>query len=283
MSDAGRAHETFVDEWTSFTSKKLFARCPHPAKGCHKVFSGGRDHVLKGVNIDFPEGKLTYILGASGAGKSVTLKHILGLVRPDSGTVEVAGQDLSELSSRQLVEHRQLFGMLFQNSALFDDFTIFENVAFPLREHTSFSEQEIEEKVVASLKSLGMHGGYDKFPNELSGGMRKRVGLARAIVREPKILLYDEPTTGLDPVTRTTVDELIEQLKRRLHLTSLVISHDIPSALLLADRIAFLYQGKIVFWGVPSEFRESAHPAIQAFLEAERRTLQALRPLERSH
>ena len=251
-------------------------------KDVTKSFRDGRDQVLKGVSVDFPEGKLTYILGGSGAGKSVTLKHILGLIRPDSGTVEVAGRDLANLSSRELVEHRQLFGMLFQNSALFDDFTIFENVAFPLREHTNFSEEEIEDKVIASLKSLGMNGGYDKFPNELSGGMRKRVGLARAIVREPKILLYDEPTTGLDPVTRTTVDELIEHLKSRLHLTSLVISHDIPSALLLADRIAFLHQGRIVFWGVPSEFRESDHPAIQAFLQAERRTLQALKPLERA-
>jgi phospholipid/cholesterol/gamma-HCH transport system ATP-binding protein len=245
-----------------------------------KSFRGGRDQILKGVNIDFPRGKLTYILGSSGAGKSVTLKHILGLIQPDSGTVEVAGRDLSKLSNRQLVEHRQLFGMLFQNSALFDDITVFENVAFPLREHTSLPETQIEEKVVAALKSLGMQGGYDKFPNELSGGMRKRVGLARAIIREPQILLYDEPTTGLDPVTRTTVDELIEELKSRLHLTSLVISHDIPSALLLADRIAFLHQGQIVFWGEPDEFRRAEHPAIRAFLDAELRTLHALRPLE---
>jgi phospholipid/cholesterol/gamma-HCH transport system ATP-binding protein len=249
-------------------------------KNVTKSFRGGRDKILKGVNIDFPKGKLTYILGSSGAGKSVTLKHILGLIRPDSGTVEVAGRDLSKLTNRELVEYRQLFGMLFQNSALFDDFTVFENVAFPLREHTKFSEAEIEEKVVASLQSLGMSGGFDKYPNELSGGMRKRVGLARAIVREPQILLYDEPTTGLDPVTRTMVDDLIAELKSRLHLTSLVISHDIPSALLLADRIAFLHQGQIVFWGDPQEFRIAEHPAIRSFLEAELRTLHALRPLE---
>jgi phospholipid/cholesterol/gamma-HCH transport system ATP-binding protein len=165
--------------------------------------------------------------------------------------------------------------MLFQNSALFDDMTIFENVAFPLVEHTDFSEAEIEERVRKTLTILGMPKGYDKYPNELSGGMRKRVGLARAIIREPQILLYDEPTTGLDPVTRTTVDELIETLKREFKLTSIVISHDIPSALLLADQIAFLHQGKIVFWGVPSEFRNADHPAIRSFLDAERRSISA--------
>ena len=170
---------------------------------------------------------------------------------------------------------RKIFGMLFQNSALFDDMTIYENVAFPLREHTKLSEKEISALVTKNLSILGMTTGYDKFPNELSGGMKKRVGLARAIIREPSILLYDEPTTGLDPVTRTTVDELIETLKNELRLTSLVISHDIPSALLLADRIAFLHQGQIVFWGVPHDFRMDQHPAIQAFLKAEERTLRA--------
>jgi phospholipid/cholesterol/gamma-HCH transport system ATP-binding protein len=166
--------------------------------------------------------------------------------------------------------------MLFQNSALFDDMTIHENVAFPLREHTKLTEAEIDARVSKTLRILGMHGGYDKYPNELSGGMRKRVGLARAIIREPSILLYDEPTTGLDPVTRTTVDDLIEQLKNELKLTSIVISHDIPSALLLADQIGFLYQGKFVFWGSSAEFRKSDHEAIRRFLQAEQRTLRAL-------
>jgi phospholipid/cholesterol/gamma-HCH transport system ATP-binding protein len=166
--------------------------------------------------------------------------------------------------------------MLFQNSALFDDMTVFENVAFPLREHTQMGEDEIEARVRDRLSILGMTSGYDKFPNELSGGMRKRVGLARAIIREPQILLYDEPTTGLDPVTRITVDELIETLKRELKLTSIVISHDIPSALRLADRIAFLYQGNIVFWGAPKDFRKSDHPAIRKFLEAEQKSYEVL-------
>jgi phospholipid/cholesterol/gamma-HCH transport system ATP-binding protein len=242
----------------------------------HKSFRGGKDRVLKGVTLDFPEGKLTYILGSSGAGKSVTLKHILGLVKPDEGSVWVAGRDMAELEGKELARHRLVFGMLFQNSALFDDMTVYENVAFPLREHTDWSEERIRAAVEKSLRILGMHEGYDKYPNELSGGMKKRVALARAIIREPSILLYDEPTTGLDPVTRTTVDELIATLKRELRLTSIVISHDLPSALLLADRIAFLHEGRIVFWGTPEEFRVAQHGSIQAFLEAEQRTLHAL-------
>jgi phospholipid/cholesterol/gamma-HCH transport system ATP-binding protein len=242
----------------------------------HKSFRGGRDKILKGISLTLPPGQLTYVLGSSGAGKSVLLKHILGLLHPDRGRVFVAGQDMSALKGRDRSDFRKIFGMLFQNSALFDDMTIFENVAFPLREHTKLKEAEIKEKVEKTLAILGMHEkGYDKFPNELSGGMKKRVGLARAIVREPSILLYDEPTTGLDPVTRTTVDELIETLKRELKLTSIVISHDIPSALLLADRIAFLHQGQIVFWGTPAEFRKAEHEAIRGFLDAERRSIRA--------
>ncbi len=232
--------------------------------------------ILKGVDLAFPAGKLTYILGSSGAGKSVTLKLVLGLLKPDSGSVIVAGKDMSRLRGRELAAHRVHFGMLFQNSALFDDMTIYENIAFPLWEHSDFPEEAIYEKVKKTLAILGMNeNSFDKFPNELSGGMRKRVALARAIIREPSILLYDEPTTGLDPVTRVTVDELIETLKRELSLTSIVISHDMASALLLADQIAFLHQGQIVFWGVAHEFLKSQHPAIQAFLNAERRSIAA--------
>jgi phospholipid/cholesterol/gamma-HCH transport system ATP-binding protein len=242
----------------------------------YKSFRGGRDLIFNGLSIDFPTGKLTYILGSSGAGKSVLLKHILGLLKPDRGQVWVAGKELSTLKREALSKHRLLFGMLFQNAALFDDLTVFENVAFPLREHMKMSEDKIEEAVNHSLSILGMTSGYDKFPNELSGGMRKRVGLARAIIREPLILLYDEPTTGLDPVTRKMVDELIGTLKNELKLTSLVISHDIPSALRLADFIAFLHQGQIIFWGSPSEFRVSKQEAIQKFLMAEKSSLEAL-------
>lgn len=242
----------------------------------HKSFRKGRDEVLKGVNLEFRKGELTYILGSSGSGKSVLLKHILGLLKPDRGSIYVDGDQITHLPAKELPRVRLKFGMLFQNSALFDDMTIAENVAFPLYEHTQLSEDEIQEKVKKTLGMLGMTSGFDKYPNELSGGMKKRVGLARAIIREPLILLYDEPTTGLDPVTRVTVDELISTLKKELRLTSVVISHDIPSALLLADRIAFLHQGEIVFWGNAAEFRQSKVESIQSFLNAERRSLTAL-------
>ncbi|MBN20322.1 MAG: ABC transporter ATP-binding protein [Bdellovibrionaceae bacterium] len=245
-------------------------------RGLHKSFRNGRDKVLQGIDLDFPKGTLTYILGPSGTGKSVLIKHILGLLHPDQGEIRVYGKNLADIPDRDLAEHRKVYGMLFQNSALFDDRSIFENVAFPLREHTRLTEEEITKKVNNTLSHLGLKGRYDKLPNELSGGMKKRVGLARAIIREPSILLYDEPTTGLDPVTRTTVDSLIEQMKRELQLTSVVISHDIPSALLLADHIAFLNQGKVAFYGTPAEFRKCDHPLVMAFLEAEQRTVKAL-------
>jgi phospholipid/cholesterol/gamma-HCH transport system ATP-binding protein len=237
--------------------------------GVHKAFRDGRDQILKGVDIAFPKGKLTYILGPSGTGKSVTLKHILGLLDPDRGEVKVLGKNLALLSPVEKIRFREKFGMVFQNSALFDDMTVFENVAFPLREHTDFDESRIETEVTSVLRTLGMNGPYDKYPNEISGGMRKRVGIARAIIRKPEILLYDEPTTGLDPYTRITVDELIEKIKSEFKLTSVVISHDIPSALRLADRIIFLDQGKVAFDGLPREFVISSHPAIRKFLDAD--------------
>lgn len=244
----------------------------------HKSFRGGRDKILNGLSIDFKEGELTYILGPSGTGKSVLIKHILGLLKPDSGNIWIDGKNIVGMKRKELEKTRTQFGMLFQNSALFDDMTLDENVAFPLREHTELSEVEISSRVSKTLKHLGMPSGYDKFPNEISGGMRKRVGLARAIIREPSILLYDEPTTGLDPVTRLTVDDLIATLKKELKLTSVVISHDIPSALTNADSIAFLQNGKLAFHGCPAEFRKTDHPAIRKFLDAEQRTAHALNP-----
>lgn len=235
----------------------------------HKSFRDGRDQILRGITLRFPTGKLTYILGSSGTGKSVTLKHILGLLTPDSGEVKVLGTDLSTLNLKQMTAFREKFGMVFQNAALFDDMTVFENVAFPLREHSEMNEEQIANEVSKILELLGMKGPYDKFPSEISGGMRKRVGIARAMIRKPEILLYDEPTTGLDPLTRMTVDDLIEKLKTEFALTSVVISHDIPSALRLADHIVFLDQGKVVFEGVKEEFVKAEHPAIQSFLRAD--------------
>lgn len=232
----------------------------------------GRDLVLKGLSLQIKKGELLYLLGSSGSGKSVLLKHILGLLKPDQGSIFVAGKDIANLSGRELSQHRLNYGMLFQNAALFDDFTVFENVAFPLHEHTRLPETEIQQKVERALGLLGLKAEtMEKFPNELSGGMRKRVGMARAIIREPSILLYDEPTTGLDPVTRTTVDDLITDLNQKLKLTSVVISHDLPAALLWADRIVFLHGGVIVFDGTAEGFKKSDHPVIRAFLESESR------------
>jgi len=242
----------------------------------YKSFNNGQYPVLRGLETHFNRGELTYVLGPSGTGKSVLLKHLLGLLHPDQGRILVDHRDISKFNSQELSNYRMNFGVLFQNSALFDGVTVFENVAFPLREHTSLSEEEITTKVHSTLTKLGMGFGYDKLPSELSGGMKKRVGLARAIIREPSILLYDEPTTGLDPVTRTTVDLLIEKLKNELKLTSIVISHDIPSALLLADRIVFLFEGKAVFDGAPNDFKDCDHPRIQMFLDSEKRAVEAL-------
>ena len=252
-------------------------------KDVYKAFRNGRDKILNGISIKFRRGELTYILGPSGTGKSVTLKHALGLLQPDSGEVWVLGKNLATLSSSELTDFREKFGMVFQNSALFDGMTVFENVAFPLREHTQLSEEEIKKKVEDVLVTLGMSGPYDKYPNEISGGMKKRVGIARAIVRTPEILLYDEPTTGLDPITRITVDELIEKIKRTFRLTSIVISHDIPSALRLADQIVFLEKGKVIFQGVPKDFVKSKEPSIQKFLEADIISFKALKIVEEGH
>lgn len=239
-----------------------------------KSFAKGRYKIFKDLTLNVPRGKITFVLGPSGVGKSVMLKHILGLLRPDHGDVLIFGKHIPYDDGRALNELRKHFGMLFQNAALFDDFTVYQNVAFPLMEHRpGMSRDEMRLKVAEKLKAVGLDPGQsmDKLPNELSGGMRKRVGLARAIVLEPEILLYDEPTTGLDPVTRAMVDDLIIETNRRFNLTSVVISHDLPSALYSADFIAFLYGGEIVFFGVPSEFRRCDHPVVQSFLQSEER------------
>jgi phospholipid/cholesterol/gamma-HCH transport system ATP-binding protein len=249
-------------------------------QGLRKRFSPGKPEILRGLNARFSEGELTYVLGPSGTGKSVLLKHILGLYRADAGSLKVFGTEVSTLEREALRLHRAQFGMLFQNSALFDGMTVYENIAFPLYEHTQLKEDEIRQKVKDMLTVLSVEHAIDQMPNELSGGMKKRVALARAMIREPRILLYDEPTTGLDPVTRLTVDELIETVKTKYHLTSIVISHDIPSALRLADHIVFLFKGEAVFDGLPQEFRRSKHPEIQKFLEADRKSMDALKEPE---
>ncbi|MBN1282783.1 MAG: ABC transporter ATP-binding protein [Proteobacteria bacterium] len=236
-------------------------------KNIHKSFKGVP--VLKGVDLTMPKGEITVILGPSGSGKTVLLRHIIGLHRPDRGTVTVDGVDLFRLGERELNDFRRRFGMLFQSAALFDSLSVFDNVAFPLVEGArGRARPDIAKIVREKLALVGLDGALDKMPSELSGGMRKRVGLARAIVLSPSIILYDEPTTGLDPVMTLAIDNLILSMQKELRVTSVVISHDIDSAFRVADRIAMIHGGRIVESSAPSDFQRSANPVVRAFLAA---------------
>ncbi|MCB9655409.1 MAG: ABC transporter ATP-binding protein [Deltaproteobacteria bacterium] len=239
------------------------------AENLHKRF--GDHHVLRGVSLAFPRGSTTVILGGSGGGKSVFMKHLIGLLRPDEGAVLVEGLDLTTLRGADLDRVRAMFGMVFQGAALFDSMNVFENVAFPLREHRRrLSAAQVESIVAEKLAILGLEGSESKFPADLSGGMRKRVGLARAVVLDPQIVLYDEPTTGLDPIMTTQVDEMITTAASRLGVTSVVISHDVASAFAIADSVAFLHEGKIVAHDTPEVVRNSEHPFVRRFLDVRR-------------
>lgn len=229
--------------------------------------SFGSQRVLEGLNLTIPKGKITVIIGRSGEGKSVLLKHIMRLVEPDSGSVHVDGTDLSSLGERAMNEFRKKFGMLFQNAALFDSLNVYDNVAFPLQEHTTMVSGAVKKRVHEVLELVGLKDIDFKMPSELSGGMRKRVGLARAIVLTPQILLYDEPTTGLDPIMTDAIDQLIAGTQKSLGLTSVVISHDIKATFAIADKVAILHEGKILLEGGEAEFRNSKNPFIQNFLE----------------
>ena len=222
--------------------------------------------VLQGLNLTIPEGKITVIIGPSGCGKTVLLRHVIGLLKPDRGRVVVDKVNLSSLDRVQLNTFRERFGMLFQHAALFDSMNVFENVAFPLREHTKKSEDEIQKIVAEKLALVGLSGIEGKMPSDLSGGMRKRVGLARAIALKPQIILYDEPTTGLDPIMTEAIDNLILEMQHKLKITSVVISHDIPSAFRIADQISMVYKGRIVASGTPGVFRESKNEMVQEFI-----------------
>ncbi len=234
-------------------------------KDVYKSF--GDNPVLRGINLDVEPGTTLVILGGSGSGKSVLMKHMIGLLKPDKGQVIIDGEDIVPFNEQQLGVVRKKFGMVFQGAALFDSMTVFENVSFPLNEHDKKIKEPEARKIVAEkLAVVGLKDVEEKFPDELSGGMRKRVGLARAIILNPKIVLYDEPTTGLDPITTDYVDEMILDAKKHLGITSVVISHDIASAFKVADQIAFLYQGQIVAKGTPKEMRQATHPRVKEFL-----------------
>jgi len=230
----------------------------------HKSF--GDQKVLNGLNLEIPEGKVTAIIGPSGEGKSVLLKLIIGLLKPDSGLIEVDGESIIGLRRSQLNHIREKFGMLFQNAALFDSMNVFENVSFPLQEKTKLTRDEIRRRVLTALEDVGLKNVENKFPDELSGGMKKRVGLARAVVLSPKIILFDEPTTGLDPVIKRAIHHLIRETHTKFGFTAVVVSHEIPDIFDIAQNVAMLYQGEILQHGTPEEIQASSHPVVKQFI-----------------
>lgn len=231
----------------------------------HKSF--GDNKVLDGVNLTINKGETTTVIGRSGGGKSVLLKHIIGLVKPDNGKILIDGEDITQYKNEKLVQLRQRFGMLFQGSALFDSMTVEENVGLGLREHTKLPEEEIREIVREKLRLVGLRGVEEVKPAELSGGMKKRVGLARAIAMNPEYILYDEPTTGLDPIMADAINYLIIRMKDELNVTSIAVTHDIVSAYKISNRIAMIYEGKIIFVGTPEEAKSTDDPVVRQFVE----------------
>ena len=230
----------------------------------HKAF--GEKRVLDDVSLEIPEGSGFVILGRSGTGKSVTLRHIIGLMRPDSGRVFVHGEEISSLYGKSLARVRRQIGFLFQSAALFDSISVGENVAFPMRRHTRMPEREIRERVMDKLESVGLGAEYDKMPGDLSGGMRKRAGMARAMALDPSILLVDEPSAGLDPITAEEIDDLLLDLKRREGTTLVVVTHNIPSARKLGDELVMLHEGRIVAHGTVADFEANQDSLVRAFM-----------------
>jgi phospholipid/cholesterol/gamma-HCH transport system ATP-binding protein len=238
-------------------------------KDVHKAF--GTKKVLDGITFDIRQGETMVVLGGSGSGKSVLIRHIIGLHRPDQGHVLVDGDDIVDYDEEELIPVRKKVAMLFQGGALFDSMNVLDNVAYGLREHTNMPEEEIREAVRRKLSLVGLEEGVaELMPSELSGGMKKRVALARSIAMDPRCILYDEPTTGLDPVTATTINELIRDLQRRLQVTSVVVTHDIASAFFVGDRIAYLFEGGMDFVGSVEEARSSKEPRLRHFLSGGR-------------
>ncbi len=233
-------------------------------RNLHKAFNG--QQVLRGVSLTIPTGQLTAIIGRSGTGKSVLLKHLIRLLRPDRGEVLVDGVDVVPLRGRPLDRVRAKFGVLFQGGALFDSLTVFENVAFPLREKTRLPEPEAAARVLERLEAVGLANMGRKYPAEISGGMRKRVALARALVTDPEIVLFDEPTTGLDPILMNAIHRLIAQTHRRFGFTGVVVSHDVPDVFEIADQVAMLHEGTILAAGIPEQVLRSEDPTVRQFI-----------------
>jgi phospholipid/cholesterol/gamma-HCH transport system ATP-binding protein len=229
--------------------------------------SFGPKKVLRGVNLDVTRGETLVVLGGSGSGKSVLLRHAVGLVRPDAGEVFVEEREISRLDEEELQETRKKVGMLFQSGALFDSMTVRENVSFALIEHTDWDEAKVLARAEEVLGLVELDGALDLMPSDLSGGMRKRVALARAIALAPAAILYDEPTTGLDPITANTINHLIRSLQKRLGVTSVVVTHDIQSAFAVGDRIAFLHDGRILYHGTTADARTAGEPLLRNFLQ----------------
>jgi phospholipid/cholesterol/gamma-HCH transport system ATP-binding protein len=229
-----------------------------------KSFDGQK--VLNGVNLTIFDKELMAIIGKSGGGKSVLLKHFIGLLKPDSGGVFVDAVDITKLSPKELDKIREKLGVVFQGGALFDSLTVYENVAFPLREKTKMSKKEIQERVMQALEDVGLWGMEKKYPAEISGGMKKRVALARALITEPKIVFFDEPTTGLDPIILNSIHRLIMDTHKKYGFTGVIISHDIPEIFDVADRVAMLHNGVIVEVGTPDEIKKSLNPIVRQFI-----------------
>ena len=235
----------------------------------HKRF--GPSKVLDGINLEIEKGETVVVIGRSGCGKSVLLKHIIGLMKPDSGSIVVDGLDVVGLEGDALYAFRRKFGMLFQGAALFDSLSVWENVGLGLLKHTTMSEQEVKKRASEKLDLVGLPGVEDARPAELSGGMKKRVGLARAIAMDPEVVLYDEPTTGLDPIMADVINQLIRTLQATLKITSIAVTHDMKSAYKIGSRIAMLHQGKIIQVGTPEEIQNTSNPVVAQFIAGEAR------------
>jgi len=227
----------------------------------------GTKQVLDGLDLDVPAGVTMVILGRSGSGKSVLLKHIIGLMHPDQGRIEIDGEDVAHMDEAELNRVRRRFGMLFQGAALFDSLTVGENVALPMREHLKLSDAEIHRRVTERLSWVGLEGIEDQKPASLSGGMKKRVGLARAVAIDPAYILYDEPTTGLDPIMSDVINQLIRSLQHRMGVTSVVVTHDLHSAWKVGDQLALLHEGRVQFTGTPSEAEATSDLLVRQFIE----------------